>query len=233
MNFVRPAPVLLLLALLLGCEHATTTNEIKIEEIRYGIIGIGAWDEDHWNVNFILYDSLPSVRLTSVQRGTMKVNQLTFDLSSYIPFPAPGGRYEMPPDTPELTISMHDASMVEYAGSSDVPESLPDPEHDDASRLEGLTFFFMPPTSATSPVEVTVWTTMSGSWIPQYKKVYSEAGLTAAHIPASVVRQNETDGRLRVSFNRTQHVTENSTFPAGFTMYWQRTNYNAFVKVVP
>lgn len=233
MNIARSVPLLLLLGLLWSCEHATTTNEIKIEEIRYGIIGIGDWDEDHWNVNFIVYDSLPSQRLTSVQRGTMKVNQLSLDLSSYIPFPAPGGRYEMPPNTPELTISMNDASKVVYTGSSDVPDTLPDPEHGDASRLEGLTLFFMPPTSAASPVEVTVWTTMSGSWIPQYQKVYSEAGLTATHIPANVVRQNETNGQLRITFNRTQKITENSTFPAGFTMYWQRTNYNAFVKVVP
>lgn len=233
MHTARWVFFLLLLALPWGCEHYTPTNPLFTTEIKYGMEGFGEWEDDHWRVRFILFDSIPSIQLTSVQRGEMKVDQFTYDLSVYVPFPYPYGSYAMQPGAEALTVAMNDASGIVYTGVSVPPDTLPDPEHGDASRSKGLTFFFDVPTSSSSPVEVIIWWVQNGYWVPQYRKVYDEAGLTAIPIPASVVRQYEINNGLRVSFNRTQIIKDDSSFPAGFKMNWQRTAYSTTVKVVP
>lgn len=215
------------LILIQGCEHATPP------QVSYGLAGQGKWVTDHWEIFLTLYDGVQSNKISSVLHGEMSVNQYDFDINDRVPFQQGYGPFLLYPGTDTLTISVQDVTEKRYSGTVSVPPGLSNATYGEASMSYGFPLEFSPAASSDDPVELIAWTFSASRWVPQYRVLITEPGTTSARIPASVVKDCEYQGRIRVSYNRVSTTRDDSGFHAGMEITWPRATYTNDFKVAP
>ncbi|RPI68627.1 MAG: hypothetical protein EHM43_04345 [Ignavibacteriae bacterium] len=221
------ALIFVIVTLLQGCEHAVPPK------LSYGMAGQGKWATDHWEIHLTLFDGVQSNKISSVLHGEMSVNQYDFDINDRVPFQQGYGPFLLYPGTETLTISLQDVTEKRYSGTVSVPTDLPNATYGEASMSYGFPLEFSPAASSDDPVELIVWTVYTSRWVPQYRELITEPGTTSARIPASVVKDCEYQGRIRVSYNRVSTTRDDTGFPAGMEITWPRASFTTDFKVAP